>query len=153
MEFFADSERLLQKARYNKKTIPSKEFFHNFATLIKEMHDLGVCHGDIRRANILRSPDDKVLLIDWATAVISRKKGGSILSGMIFNIVRRSDLFSLASITHTYYSNILDDELQYALEHPPWYLRLGRFLRRRLYRHFLKKIVKRKKQPKEKKKS
>ena len=46
----------------------------------------------------------------------------------------KSDNFSLAKIVNSYYPDMMDDELTDILHNPPWYLKMGQFLRHDIYR-------------------
>ena len=147
MEYISGASQLVKNERYSETERPSPQFFQRLISLIRDLHQIGVVHGDFRRANILRLPGDIPILIDWATAIIKspgQKKFS--LSRYFFNIFRKSDLYSLASITESYYPDLLDCELKHYLNKQPWLLRVGRFLRQRFYRHFIKQLTGRKKQ-------
>ncbi|MFA6929913.1 MAG: RIO1 family regulatory kinase/ATPase [Lentisphaeria bacterium] len=150
MEFIVEGIQLQKKEKYAAATHPAPAFFQQLISLMRELHAMGICHGDFRRANILRLPDESPVLIDWATAMIKSPNEKKIsLFRPLFNAMRRSDLYSLASITESYYPDLLDAELRQYLIDQPWYLRLGRFLRQKVYRQFLKPLAGKKNHPKE----
>ncbi len=144
MEYISDGTKLLKKERYTPDEYPSAEFFRTLISLMRDLHGMGVSHGDLRRANILRLPGEIPVLIDWATAMVKYPEGKKIsLCRAVYNIMIKSDLYSLASITESYYPELLDAELQQFRANPPWCIRLGRFLRQKFYRQFLKQLTKR----------
>jgi serine/threonine protein kinase len=147
MEYISDASQLVKSERYSDAERPSPQFFQRLISMIRDLHRIGIAHGDFRRANILRLPGDIPILIDWATAIIKYPEQKKFsLSRYFFNVVRKSDLYSLASITESYYPELLDDELNHYLNKQPWFLRVGCFLRQRFYRHFIKQLTGRKKQ-------
>lgn len=142
MEYIAGGTQLLKKDKYSAETMPAPFFFEKLIALMRELHRLGVCHGDFRRANILRLPDETPVLIDWATAMVKPANPGKCsLARLLFSVLSKSDLYSLAAMTESYYPHLLDQELQQYLTHQPWFLRLGRFLRQKVYRHFFKQLT------------
>lgn len=145
MEYIAGASQLMKNEKYNETGRPSPIFFQKLISLTRDLHKIGVSHGDFRRANILRLPGDVPVLIDWATAMIQSPENKKFsLRRPFFNIVRKSDLYSLASITESYYPDLLDGELHQYLVKQPWFLRVGRFLRQKVYRHFFKQLTSRK---------
>ena len=56
----------------------------------------------------------------------------------LFTIYRESDLFALAKLIRSYYPDLLSEEEEQRLRNVPWYLQAGRFLRKRVYRRFIK---------------
>lgn len=116
---------------------PPKEFFVRLRTLVDTMHQRGISHGDMRRRNIMQGPDNQPYLIDFATAVSLQGPFGSFRRGL-FTMCRRADRFALAKMIRSYYPDVLNDDDERALRDIPWYLRLGRFLRKRVYRRFIK---------------
>lgn len=147
MEYISGAAQLMKNEKYNDTGRPSPLFFQKLISLIRDLHKIGVSHGDFRRANILRLPGDVPVLIDWATAMIKCPDKRSFSPcRLFFNMVRKSDLYSLASITESYYPELLDAELRQYLIKQPWFLRLGRFFRQKFYRQFIKQLTGRKKQ-------
>ncbi|NMA42849.1 MAG: hypothetical protein GX946_05650 [Oligosphaeraceae bacterium] len=142
MQYFAEGKTLRAKERYSEGKAPTPLFFHTLVRLLRQLHDMGVCHGDFRRANILCMPDESPILLDWSTAMIKDGSLRSKLTRPLYNALRRSDLFSLAAIVASYDESLLDDELRYCLQHQPWYLRFARYLRQSFYRGFIKRIRK-----------
>ena len=72
-------------------------------------------------------------LLDVATA---RKitVESSWLDRLLFGIFKHADEFSLARIVESYYPDMIDDRLQAMLDREPWYLKIGRWFRHRVYR-------------------
>lgn len=146
MEYISGASQLMKNEKYDETGRPSPLFFQKLISLTRDLHKMGVSHGDIRRANILRLPGDVPVLIDWATAMVKCPDNKKIsLCRLFFNIVSKSDLYSLASITESYYPELLDEELKQYLVRQPLLLRVGRFLRQKVYRQFLKQLTGRKK--------
>lgn len=139
MEYITGDGPLLKKEKYAPEDCPPIEFFQTLIALMRNLHEMGVCHGDFRRANILRYSRNEPVLIDWATAVLKYPRGKKLfLYRYLYKVMKRSDLYSLAALVESYYPELLDAELQQHLVDLPWFLRLGRFLRQKFYRHFIK---------------
>lgn len=117
--------------------VPSARFLVRLRELVAAMHERGVSHGDVRRRNILRGTDDQPYLIDLATAVAAR---GSLpwLRRAVYGALRRADLFAVAKIIASYRPDLLTEQERRRLTELPWPLRLGRYLRRHVYRPFIK---------------
>lgn len=116
---------------------PGKPFFAHLRDLVAAMHERGVSHGDLRRLNIMRGPDNRPYLIDFATA-LSAQGPLAPLRRRIVGAVARADLFALAKLIASYYPDLLTDTERHRLENIPWHLRLGRFIRKRIYGPIIK---------------
>lgn len=132
-EYLADGKVLLSKRHYTDETKPSREFFTKLIDMVFAMHDRHVCHGDFHRANIMILGGGEPCLLDVATA---RKitDESSWLDRLLFGIFKHADEFSLARIVESYYPDMIDDRLQAMLDREPWYLKIGRWFRHRVYR-------------------
>lgn len=132
-EYLVDGNVLLSLRHYTEETKPSQSFFKKLSDLIFLMHDRGICHGDFHRANIMILNGEEPCLLDVATAVCLSEKS-SWVQKFLFGIFRRADEYSLAKIVETYYPEMIEGRLKEALDNAPWYLKLGSFLRHRIYR-------------------
>jgi predicted Ser/Thr protein kinase len=147
MEFISDGAQLGKSEKYLSDDYPSVEFFHALIAAMRDLHEMGVSHGDFRRANILRKTGEVPILIDWATAIVKyRDRKRFFWRWPLYQMMVKSDQYSLASITESYYPELINSQLQGFLTNLPWYLRLGRFLRQKFYRHFIKELAGKKKQ-------
>jgi len=116
---------------------PSLAFFTALKALIAAVHARGLAHGDIRRWNVLRGPDDSPYLIDYASAVCCHGRCGW-LRRSVYRMVARSDCVTALKLQQSCLPGSLTAEEAETLAHPPWYLSVGRFLRKRLYRGMIK---------------
>lgn len=116
---------------------PSREFFVRLRELVAGMHARGVSHGDMRRRNILRGEDDRPYLIDFATSVIAGGRWHPVRRWLVAWFAQ-ADAYAVAKLMNSYYPDLLTDDERRCLERLPWHLRLGRFLRKRVYRRFIK---------------
>jgi len=132
-EYLGDGKVLLSLRHYTEKTKPPREFFQRLSDMIMSMHDNGICHGDFHRANVMILGDGEPCLLDVATAMHVTETS-SWLDKLLFGMFRRADVFSLARIMESFYPEMIDVRLAEALKKAPWYLRIGRFLRHRIYR-------------------
>ena len=124
---------LLSMRHYTEETKPSREFFQKLTDMLFSMHEHLVCHGDFHRANIMILGTEEPCLLDVATAQ-KITEDSSWPSRLLFGIFKRADEFSLARIVESYYPDLIDDRLKALLENEPWYLKIGRFFRHRIYR-------------------
>lgn len=129
MEFLSGGKSLPKAGRQQ----PEKSFFVELRAMLRKLHERGLSHGDVRRGNIMCLSTGQPGLIDVATAWHCAD-GAGWFRRLCFHIQCQSDNFSLARIINSYYPELLDDEQRAALEKAPWYLRLARFYRQRIYR-------------------
>lgn len=115
--------------RRKQKDLLGNRFFEKLNTLVEQMHKAGVAHGDLRRKNILVSPDGDPCIIDFETAVI---RGGTI-QRRIFDAICRVDRITVLKIKAKYYPEDVTPEEKVTLEDTPWHLKIGRFFRQRVY--------------------
>lgn len=118
----------------NRETPPPPDFFDRARALLDSIHARGVGHGDLRRKNILIDSENRPYLIDFATAVVARPDASGAFSQWLYRRVTDVDLFTLARIKSEFYPDRLTDEERQRLASAPWYLRLGRFLKKNVYR-------------------
>ncbi|MGI6356896.1 MAG: RIO1 family regulatory kinase/ATPase [Lentisphaeria bacterium] len=137
IEFLRDAKPLKTPESMPADRFPTSDFFLELADMLKTMHDAGISHGDMRRANILVDSEVRPYLIDFATAVQSSKKSPPWrrLASRLFT---NSDNFSFAKITESFYPGLLSEQVLECYNNPPWYLRLGRYLRHNIYRRYLR---------------
>jgi hypothetical protein len=123
----------VQGARLPKKRDPLQpgpDVFERLGRLLAAMRAAGVAHGDLRRANILWNPaDGSVRFIDFGSAVTLGERPWPWRRAL-FGAVASIDRATLAKIERSY----LDGGADGAEAHYPWFLKLGRALRQRLYR-------------------
>ncbi len=137
VEFLRDTKPLNTPETMPADRFPTRDFFHELAAMLKTMHDAGISHGDLRRANILIDGTGRPYLIDFATTVQCSEKSPPwcrAASRLFIN----SDNFSFAKITESFYPGLLGEHVLQCYYNPPWYIRLGRFLRRNIYRRYLR---------------
>lgn len=132
-EYLEGGKVLLSLRHYTDETKPSREFFKKLADMVFAMHDHGVCHGDFHRANIMILKNGEPCLLDVATAIKITEES-SWLKRFLFGIFKRADEFSLARIIETFYPDEIKGRLKEAFENEPWYLKIGRYLRHKVYR-------------------
>ena len=132
-EFLSDATTLQSAMRYNATTMPPRAFFMELIDVIRKMHENGICHGDLRRGNLMIDPNGRLVIIDVATALHCPASAG-VLRKRLFNALCKSDNYSLAKIVESYYPDMMDDTLNGFLNHAPWYLKFARFLRHDVYR-------------------
>lgn len=130
---YVDGERL-PHLRENDLT---PEFFVRLEHLVMAMYERGVGHGDLRRKNILVTREFEPYLVDFATAFRVRGKGNS-LSRWILARYRRIDEVTLLKLKRHFLPQKLTAEEVSRLGVRPWYLHVGQFLRKHVYRDLIK---------------
>ncbi len=131
---YIKGERLPSRKKRGNLSI---EFFQNLSHLVHEMHERGVAHGDLRRTNILVAETHQPYLLDFATALcVDEKTLG--LKRMAFERLCRIDRITVAKLKARYFPEGLDDSERAELEKIPFYLKAGRFIRKKIYRPFIK---------------
>lgn len=114
------------------------QFFAKLDALFETMHARGVAHGDIRRRNVLISADREPWLIDFETAVFD----GAGWRHRVFTFMSRVDRLTALKIRHKYFPEETNQGEREQLEQPPLVLRLGRFLKKNVYRRINPKRLK-----------
>lgn len=135
-DYIADGRPLVSRRELAPEDYPPLLFFERLRALIANMHRCGVVHGDMRRTNILRTPADEPFLIDFTTAV--RWHRFNPLNRVLFHALRRADLFAATKFQASFYPDSLSAAETQSILANPWYLALGRFLRKRVYRKWIK---------------
>ena len=115
----------------------SEQFFQNFSRLVTEMHSKGVDHGDLRKKNVFVTPNDQPYILDFATAVCVDEHS-SWLKRTLFKRMCRIDFITVAKLKSRYYPELLTESEKKELSAIPWYLQVGQFLRKKIYRPFIK---------------
>jgi predicted Ser/Thr protein kinase len=110
-------------------------FFERLAQLVARMHERGIGHGDLRRKNVLVGVGQQPYLVDFATAF---RLGTSRHSRRLFERYRRIDDLKVTKLKHYYCPGSLTDEERARLVSRPLLLRVGQFMRSKIYRPFLK---------------
>jgi tRNA A-37 threonylcarbamoyl transferase component Bud32 len=120
---------------HKKEAPPPPVFWRDARTLLEQLHARGLGHGDLRRKNILIGPQGEAYLIDFATAVHRKKRGwGAGFFNRLVRSYQRVDRVTYARIKASYCAALLEPDEQAWLEDEPWYLRVGRLFKKRVYR-------------------
>ena len=113
---------------------PSTVFWARAKRAIQRMHDMGIAHGDLRLKNILIGPQDQAYLIDFATAVRLKRDVGFRISNLLFRQCQKVDRIKFARMKAYYDPQLLDDDERMWLRSEPFYLKVGRVMKKRVYR-------------------
>lgn len=126
---------LMQAERLPKHGMPPppETYWADAKRLINAMHARGVAHGDLRRKNLMIGARGEAVLIDFATALRRRKSPAARSSNFMYERCRRIDQITLARIKASY-GVALDPEEEALIESAPWYLKLGRWFKKNIYR-------------------
>ena len=113
------------------------EFFERLERLMRTMHARGVGHGDLRRKNVLVTREFQPYLVDFATAFRVRGQG-NVVSRWILAKYRRIDEATLLKLKQHFMPQHVTAEEVLRLGERPWYLHVGRFLRKNVYKGVIK---------------
>lgn len=117
----------------------SPEIFDRLMDLLQEMHRRGVVHCDIRRKNILITAAGQPFLIDFNTS-LAKGPWYRLINNWFFRMFREIDHQTLLKIKDSFYPGLLTLEERACLNRRLPLLRLGRFLRRRVFRRLKRKL-------------
>jgi len=106
-------------------------YFDRLAALVEAMHARGVSHGDLRRKNVLVDAGQRPYLIDFATAALA---GSGRHKGRLFERLCEVDRLTVLKLRVYYCPGSLTEVQQRQLAEQPVALRVGRFLRKKVYR-------------------
>lgn len=120
-----------QRLPHRKDNQLGPEFFDRLRLLVEQMHARGVGHGDLRRKNILVGSDGKPHLVDFATAFVL---GPSRRSRCLFEKICEIDRLTVLKLKEYYCPESLTESERSQLEAQPVALRIGRILRKKVYR-------------------
>jgi serine/threonine protein kinase len=136
MDFVDNASPLVDRSELTPEEYPPLVFFERLRRLVDEVHRRGIAHGDMRRMNILRDHGDYPHLIDFTTAI--RWQRFNPLARILFRALRRADDFGVAKLQLSFHPDSLPEDEKRRILHKPWYLAIGRFLRKRVYRKWIK---------------
>ena len=112
-------------------------FFQELKELLTKIHMAGIVHGDIRRRNILRDQANRPYIINLSTAV-SRAGGRVPCSRLLYRFLRPVDRFNVLKLQAECHPGTLVFSEEEILHKPPRYLTIARFLRKKVYRRWVK---------------
>lgn len=123
-----------QRLPRNYEQRPAPALFERLTKLVDELHERGVGHGDLRRMNILMDEAAQPYLIDFETAVTAKEGFWGWFSRFGARRLARIDRIGVAKIKQDFYPDLLSEEERAMIEDTPWYLYVGYFFKRRVYR-------------------
>jgi serine/threonine protein kinase len=107
-------------------------FFEKLKGIVREMHQRGVAHCDLRKTNILVSANQTPYIIDFTTACWNHP----FIFRIIFNYCCYLDFRRIVKAKWKILPNELNDEERHYLMDRSILLSIGHFLRRKFYRLF-----------------
>jgi hypothetical protein len=127
-------ERLeAQQLPHLRENFLTPEFFVRLKKLLSELHARGIAHGDLRRKNVLVNRDLEPCIIDFATA-FTLKANAWWGARLLFWHYCKVDNITVLKMQKHYFPESLTQEEEGLLAATPLYLRLGRFLKKKVYR-------------------
>lgn len=137
MNYLDNTEPLPNQKEVSSEIYPDMDFFNKLKTLYKQIHERGIAHADVRRRNILRGSRGNPYVIDFGASIIC-PDNASVLRKKLFKTFCRIDDLTVLKIQKSYDPNMLSEEEKEKLTDLPWFLSFGRYLRRNIYRRYLK---------------
>lgn len=113
-------------------------YFMRLRIMLDAMHRRGINHGDLRRKNLLRAPGnpDVPRMVDF-TQCFHFQTPVAGLRKIIFREAKRVDDVTYVKLKRWYLGeDSLTEEEKRIFADIPWHLKLGRFLRKKVYRRF-----------------
>jgi len=107
-------------------------FFEQLKWIVCEMHQRGVAHGDLRKTNILVTPDHSPYVIDFTTACWDHP----FFFKLLFKYFCYLDFRRIAKAKWKILPEEITDEERHYLTDRAILLSVGHFLRRKFYRLF-----------------
>lgn len=114
-------------------------FFEQLHAAVNEMHARGVAHGDIRKNNLLVREDGSPCIIDFQTCAFDSIDP---IRHRIFNYISRLDDLTVVKLKKRFLPKLVGEREQEILSATPLSLKVGRFIRRRIYRPLSPKVLK-----------
>lgn len=113
-------------------------YFHRLEELLEEMHRRGINHGDLRRKNLLRAPGDPSTprMVDFTQSLHLPPPRRGIRAYIMREAVRIDRVTFLKLKKWFLGDDALTPDEEAEAERRPWHLRLGRRLRKKIYRPF-----------------
>lgn len=112
----------------------SRAYFDRLWERLSAMHALGMNHGDVRRKNLLVAAEDpdEPRLVDFTQCVLFRTPVRGWRRRML-GLMVRVDRHKFLELKERYCAEPLSAQEREELASAPWYIALGRFLRKRIY--------------------
>lgn len=105
------------------------EFFPRLERLLEEIHARGWVHADLRTAaNVIRRPDGRPCLLDFAVA-FSREGSLGPLRRSFFDVLVIADRTGMIRLKEQLAPELITDEEKGIMRHPPWPMRVAHFYR------------------------
>lgn len=105
-------------------------FFKELAKAVENIHELNIVHSDLkRRENIMVTPDDSPILIDFGAA-FREKSGFHPLNNWVYEQFRQIDNNAVAKYKQRYCEHLLSEEEKERLNKPVFLEKLSRFGRK-----------------------
>lgn len=118
------------------------QFFDQLGGIITQMHQRGVVHCDIRRKNVLVSTEYVPSVIDFNTS-FHKGESYNLISRLFFPIFRRLDRQAFLKFKSSLAPQLISEKERAYLEGDIFLHRLGRWLRKEVYRKLKRKWKKR----------
>jgi predicted Ser/Thr protein kinase len=136
MDFIDGQGTLPSEREVPREQHPQLSFFQRLREIMTELHEHGVAHADLRRRNVLVT-NHGPCVIDFGTGW-SRKGWGGAVRRRIFNYFAHVDDCKALKLQAAYYPDSLTPADREKLESGGRLLRFARFMRKRVYRRYIK---------------
>lgn len=108
------------------ETLPST-FFIELGEVVERMHAVGVVHSDLKKKeNVLATPRDTPVLIDFGTSFFRQSNGNPVMS-WLYGQFKQIDRNAVAKYKRRYCPEALSVEEKEGLEQPVFLEKISRF--------------------------
>ncbi len=110
--------------------ILTPDFFKELAELVRAVHAHGIVHSDLKRKeNIMVSPSQEPILIDWGTS-FQFKPGFHPVNNWFYRQFKQIDLNAVSKLKDNYCSELVEPEDKQRLQEPVFLEKFSRFGRK-----------------------
>ncbi|MCB2156031.1 hypothetical protein KQI84_14225 [bacterium] len=112
------------------------DWFDELESMLAEIHRRGMNHGDLRRKNMMKErTSGQPCLVDVAQSMVA--KGGSLFDRLIMRQAQQVDRVTFLKLKAWYLGpDVLTAEEKAEFAAAPWHLRVGQFLKKKIYRPY-----------------
>jgi len=137
-EFLSGYKRLYSTKHYTKRTYPPMRLFYQIKDYVDLLHENGIVHGDLRKANVMVDANWHFRIVDWTTGMERQQKGiWHFFHAWLFHVLKAADNIAVQKMGLYYYSDNFPE-----LKKLAWYMRLGNWYRHYIYRGCIKRVRK-----------
>ncbi|MFA6815712.1 MAG: RIO1 family regulatory kinase/ATPase [Lentisphaeria bacterium] len=135
-EFLSGYKRLYSTKHYTAGTYPPVELFYQIKDYVDLLHENGIVHGDLRKANVMVDSHWHFRIVDWTTGMERPQKSfWYFFHAWVFHVLEAADDIAVQKMGLYYYPDKFPK-----LKKPAWYMRAGDWYRHYIYRRGIKRM-------------